>query len=137
MERWSREVQATMLHAIFLSRNLDDNSNCKARMISFSNGKTIRGQAAQGLYEITLREVAKVNELTGMITLARGCRPGSLNPMDSPEGTVVWEYDSMACPQMIVQLYKVLRKVYTNQTKIFKDSMAVVKHKDKDQAAGL
>jgi hypothetical protein len=35
-------------------------------------------------------EVAKVNELTGTITLARGCRPGSLNPMDSPEGTVVW-----------------------------------------------
>jgi hypothetical protein len=86
MERWSGEVQATMLHAIFLSRNLDDNSNCKARVISFSNGKTNRGQAAQGLYDITLREeVAKVNELTGTITLARGCRPGSLNPVDSPE----------------------------------------------------
>ncbi len=38
---------------------------------------------------------------------------------------------------MIMQLYKGLRKVYTNQTKIFKGSMAVFGHKDKDQAAGL
>jgi hypothetical protein len=60
-------IGATMSHAIFLSGNLEDNSNCKAGVISFPNGKTMWGQAAQGLYEITLsEEFAKMNELTGV-----------------------------------------------------------------------
>jgi hypothetical protein len=42
-------IQATRLHAIFSSRNLDDNSNCEAGVISVPNGTTIRGQAAQVL----------------------------------------------------------------------------------------
>ncbi len=37
-------IGATSLHAIFSSRNLDDNSNCEAGVISFPNGKTIRGK---------------------------------------------------------------------------------------------
>jgi hypothetical protein len=49
----------------------------------------------------------------------------------------VWQYDPMACPQMIVQFYKELMKVYTNQTNVFKGSVAVVEHKNKDQAARL
>jgi hypothetical protein len=57
--------------------------------------------------------------------------------VDSLEATVVWEYDSMACPQMILQLYKGLMKVYTNQSGIYKGSTAVVEHQDKDQAARL
>jgi hypothetical protein len=52
-----RMIQATkwetISHAVFLSRGLDNGSNCKARTISFPNGKTLGGQVAQGLYEIT------------------------------------------------------------------------------------
>jgi hypothetical protein len=33
-----------------------DGSNCESRIISFPNGKTLSGQAAQGLYEIKLQE---------------------------------------------------------------------------------
>jgi hypothetical protein len=107
-------VGATISHAMFLSSAMDDDSNCKSKIISFPNSKTLSGQAAQGLYEITLREeFARMNELTGSITLSSGI-PASVSDkslVDSLEGTVVWEYDSMACPQTIVQLYKGLMKV--------------------------
>jgi hypothetical protein len=43
----------------------------------------------------------------------------------------------MACPQTIVQLYKGLMKVYTNQSGVYEGEVAVVEHRDKDQAAGL
>ncbi len=81
--------------------------------------------------EITVREeFAKMNELTSRITLSLGvqARVPDMSPVDSLEGTEVWEYDSVACPQMIVQLDKGLMKIYTNQTDIYED---------KDQAAGL
>ncbi len=51
--------------------------------------------------------------------------------------SVVWEYDSMAYPQTRVQLYKELMKVYTNQSVVYERGVAVVEHRDKDQAAGL
>ncbi len=57
--------------------------------------------------------------------------------MDSLEGTVVWEYDSMACPQTIVQLYKGLMKVYANQSGVYEGGVAMVEHRNNDQAAGL
>jgi hypothetical protein len=58
---------------VFLSEGLDDGSNCKAGTISFPNRKTLGGQVAQGLYVNTLREeFAKMNELTGTITLLSG-----------------------------------------------------------------
>jgi hypothetical protein len=57
--------------------------------------------------------------------------------VDSLEGTVVWEYDLMACPQTIVQLYRGLMKVYVNQSGIYEGTTAVVEHQDKDQAGGL
>jgi hypothetical protein len=57
--------------------------------------------------------------------------------VDSLEGAVVWEYDSMACPQTIIRLYMGMRKVYVNQTNAYEGSKAVVEHQDKDQAAGL
>jgi hypothetical protein len=66
-----------------------------------------------GLYKITLREeFARMNELTSSITLSSGIQARVLDKslVDSPEGTVVWEYDSMACLQTIVQLYKGLMK---------------------------
>jgi hypothetical protein len=76
-------------------------------MTSFPNGKTLRGQAVQGLYEITLREeFAKRNELTSSIILSSGVQAcvSDKSLVESLEGSAVWEYDSKACPQMIVQL---------------------------------
>jgi hypothetical protein len=64
--------------------------------------KTLGGQTAQGLYEVTLREeFPRLNELTGSLTLASGvqARAGDKSMVDSLEGTVKWDYDSMACPQ--------------------------------------
>jgi hypothetical protein len=47
-------IGATISHAVFLSGGLDDGINCEAGTISFPNRKTFVGQAAQGLYAITL-----------------------------------------------------------------------------------
>jgi hypothetical protein len=57
--------------------------------------------------------------------------------VDSLEGTMVWEYHLMACPQKIVKLYRGLMKIYRNQMNIYQRSTTVVEHKDKNQAAGL
>jgi hypothetical protein len=43
----------------------------------------------------------------------------------------------VACPQMAVQLYKGLMKVYTNLTNVLECGTVVVEHKNKDQAARL
>jgi hypothetical protein len=72
------------------------------------DGKVLNGLAAQGLYKITLREeCARLNKLTGSLTLSSGVQASAADKsiVDSLEGTVVWEYDSMACPQTIVRLY--------------------------------
>ncbi len=98
------------------------------------------GQTAQGLYKITLREeFARLNELTGSITLSSGvqARVSDKSLVDSLEGMVVWEYYSMACPQMIVQLYRGPMKVYVNESGVYEGASPVVEHQDKDQAAGL
>ncbi len=95
---------------------------------------------AQGLYEITLREeFARMNELTGSLTLTSGmqARATDKSISDSLEGTVVWEYDPMECPQTIVRLYKGMMKAYVNQSSSYEGSTFVVEHQDKDQAAGL
>jgi hypothetical protein len=47
-------IGATVSHAVFLSSVMDDDSNCESAIINFPNGKTLSGQVAQGLYEITL-----------------------------------------------------------------------------------
>jgi hypothetical protein len=54
-----------------------------------------------------------MNELTGSIMLSSGnqTRVSKRSLVDSLKGTVVWEYDPMACPHMIVQLYKGLMKM--------------------------
>ncbi len=76
-----------------------------------------------------------MNELTGTITLFSGAQARVVDKslMDSLEGTVLWEYNPISFPQMIVQLYKGLMKVYMNHTIIFEGSTAMVEHKDKDQ----
>jgi hypothetical protein len=52
--------------------------------------------------------------------------------VDRLEGTMVWKYHLMACPQIIVQLYRGLMKIYTNRMNIYQRSTTVVEHKDKD-----
>jgi hypothetical protein len=119
---------------------MDDDSNCEVGIITFPNGKTLGGQTAQGLCEITLREeFAGLNEWTRSITLSLGvqARVSDKSLVDSLEETVVWECDSMACPQMIVQLYRGLMKVYVNPSGVYEGATTVVEHQDKDQAAGL
>jgi hypothetical protein len=106
-------------------------------IVTLPNGKVLNGQ---GLYEITLREeFARLDELTGSLTLTSGVQAaaGDKSIVDSLEGTVVWEYDSMACPQTIVRLYRGMMKAYVNQTNTYEGSTVVVEHHDKDQAAGL
>jgi hypothetical protein len=102
------KIGSTSSHSMFMNGGLDEKSNCEVGIISFPNGQTLGGQAAQALYEITLREeFARLNELTGTLTLASGVQAmaGDKSIVDSLEGTVVWVYDSVACPQTIVRLY--------------------------------
>jgi hypothetical protein len=134
------KIGATASHSMFLARGLDDESRCEVGIVTFPDGKTLDRQAAQGLYEITLsEEFARLNELTGSLILTSGVQAaaGDKSIVDSLEGTVVWEYDSMACPQTIVWLYRGMMKAYVNQTNTYKGSTVVVEHQDKDQAAGL
>jgi hypothetical protein len=109
----SGKVGATVSHTMFLAGDLDDEDNCEVGTVTTSNGKTLKGMASQGLYEITLREeFARMNELTGSLTLTSGvqARATDKSISDSLEGTVVWEYDPMECPQTIVRLYKGMMK---------------------------
>ncbi len=103
------KIGATVSHTMFLAGNLDDDSNCEVGMVTLQDGKVLGGMASQGLNEITLREeFARMNELTGSLTLTSGvqARAADKSIADSLEGTVVWEYDPMECPQTIVRLYK-------------------------------
>jgi hypothetical protein len=62
-----------------------------------------------------------MNKLTASITLSSSVqvRVPDKSLVNSLEGTVVWEYNLMAFPQMsAVQLYKSLMKIYTNMTNI-------------------
>jgi hypothetical protein len=134
------KIGATASHSMYLAGGLDDDSRCEVGIVTLPDGKVLDGQAAQGLYEITLREeFARLNELTGSLTLTSGVQAaaGDKSIVDSLEGTVVWEYDSMACPQTIVRLYRGMMKAYVNQTNTYEGSTVVVEHQDKDQAAGL
>ncbi len=72
-----------------------------------------------------------MKELSRMITLSSGIQTRVTDKclVDSLEGTVVWDYDLMACPQMVVQLYKGLMKVYMNQTNVLEASTKVIEHK--------
>jgi hypothetical protein len=134
------KIGATASHSMFLAGGLDAKSNCEVGIITFFNGQMLGGQAAQGLYEITLREeFARLNELMGSLTLTSGVQAmaGDKSIVDSLEGTVVREYDSMACPQTIVRFYRGMMKAYVNQSNTYEGSTVVVEHRDKDQAAGL
>jgi hypothetical protein len=99
------KIGATASHSMYLTSRLDDESRCEVGVVTLPDGKVLTGQVAQGLYEITHREeLARLNELTGSMTLTSGVQAaaGDKSIVDSLEGTVVWEYDSMACPQTII-----------------------------------
>jgi hypothetical protein len=99
------KIGATASHSMYLTGRLDDESRCEVGVVTLPDGKVLTGQVAQGLYEITLREeFARLNELTGSLTLTSGVQAaaGDKSIVDSLEGTVVWEYDSMACLQTII-----------------------------------
>jgi hypothetical protein len=56
-------IGATVSHTMFLSRAMDDDSNCEVGIISFPNGKTLGRQTAQGLYEIMFsKEFARLTD---------------------------------------------------------------------------
>ncbi len=76
-----------------------------------------------------------MNELTKMTTLSSGkqTRVAAKSRVDSLEGTVARDCDSMACPQMVRQLYKGLMKVYANRTNVPAGISAVVEQKDEGQ----
>jgi hypothetical protein len=134
------KIGATVSHTMFLTGGLDDESRCEVGVVTLPDGRVLNGQVAQGLYEITLREeFARLNELTGSLTLTSGVQAmaGDKSLVDSLEGTVIWEYDAMACPQTIVKLFRGMMKAYVNQTNTYEGSTVVVEHQDKDQAAGL
>jgi hypothetical protein len=134
------KIGATASHSMYLAGGLDDESRCEVGIVTLPDSKVLNGQVAQGLYEITLREeFARLNELTGSQTLTSGVQAadGDKSIVDSLEGTVVWEYDSMACPQTIVRLYRGMMKAYVNQTNTYEGSTVVVEHQDKDQPARL
>jgi hypothetical protein len=86
------KIGATASHSMFLAGGLDDKSRCEVGIGTLPNGQALSGQAAQGLYEITLREeTARLNELTGSLTLTSGMQvmAGDKSKVDSLEGTVV------------------------------------------------
>ncbi len=52
---------------LHLSEGIDDDSNCKAGITQFLDGKTREGQMAQAVYKVTLKEEFSKNKLTGTI----------------------------------------------------------------------
>jgi hypothetical protein len=69
------KIGVTASHSTYVAGGLDDKSDCEMGIINLPNGQTLGGQAAQGLSEITLREeFARLNELTGSLTLCPACR---------------------------------------------------------------
>jgi hypothetical protein len=82
-----------------------------------TSGRKIRGQATQAIYEITvLEEYAKLNALTGTITVALGisAKVGDLSLADPVIGTYVWTHQEEECLRTLVQLYRGPFKILSN-----------------------
>ncbi len=113
----SGQNRSIVSHSVYLSRNMVDDRNCKVGIIKFPVEKTLGGQIAQTVCEIKFKEeFAKVNKHTYTITLS-SClqtRVSDKSMVDGLLGTLLLEYDLLACPQMVVKLCKGLMKIYTN-----------------------
>jgi hypothetical protein len=97
-------------------------------------------QATQAVYEITvLEEYAKLNNLTGTITVASGisAKVGDLSLRDSVEGTYVWTHLEEECPRTLVQLYRGSIKIFSNRSSTLEGGLALMEGKAKEQVAGL
>jgi hypothetical protein len=79
------KIGATASHSMYLAGELDDKSRCEVGVVTLPDGKALERQAAQGLYEITLREeFARLNELTGSLTQLPRWPPFSQDPHTPP-----------------------------------------------------
>ena len=98
----------TTSHSTFLAGDLTDTGDCSTGTMETVTGAKLGGQAAQAVYEITVsEELAKVNDLSGTITLDNGIasKVGDLSLMDSMVGTYVWDHEEEACSKTLIQLY--------------------------------
>jgi hypothetical protein len=97
----------TISYSTFLHGDLTDRNYCETGVLELPGGRKIGGQATQAIYEITvLEEYAKLNDLTGTITVASGisAKVGDLSLADPVEGTYVWTHQEEECPRTLVQL---------------------------------
>ncbi len=103
-------VGTTVSHSTFLVGGLSTvESDCSTGYLDIKDGLSIKGQAAQAVFEITVRvEMARVNDLEGSIKFDSGLRTkvGDGSIVDSLAGTYVWQQQSLACPDSLVSLYK-------------------------------
>jgi hypothetical protein len=82
----------TISHSTFLHGDLTDGSCWETGVLELPGGRKIGGQATLAIYEImVLEEYAKLNDLTGTITVASGitAKATDLSLTDSMEGTYV------------------------------------------------
>jgi hypothetical protein len=100
----------------------------------------IGGHPTQGICDVTvLEEYAKLNHLTGTITVASGltANAADLSLIDWVEGTSVWTHLEEECPRTLVLLYRGPIKIFSNQSSTLKGGLALTEDKAKEQAAGL
>ncbi len=129
----------TISHSTFLHGDLTDGSFCETGVLELSGRRNIGGQATQAIYEITvLEDYAKLNDLTGTITMASGisAKVGDLSLTDSVEGTYVWTHLEEECPRTLVQLYRWPIKIFSSSNTL-EVSLALMEDKIKEQVAGL
>jgi hypothetical protein len=89
-----------------------------------------------------LEEYAKLNDLTGTITVPPGAsgilaKVGDLSLTDNVEGTYVWTHLEEECPRTLVQLYRGPIKIFTNRSSTLEGGLALMEDKAKEQVAGL
>jgi hypothetical protein len=85
----------TISHSTFLTGDLTDGSYCKTGVLELPGGRKIGSQAILTIYEIMmLEECAKLNNLTGTISVASGitAKATDLSLIDSVEGMYVWTH---------------------------------------------
>ncbi len=108
-------------------------------MPELPGGRKIGGQATQAIYKITvLEEYAKLNNLTGTLTVASGisAKVGDLSLADTTEGTYVWTHQE-ECPRTLVQLYRGPTKIFSNRSNTLEGGLALMEDRPKEQVAGL
>ncbi len=119
----------TISHSTFLHGDLTDRSNCETGVLELPGGRKIGGQATQAIYKITvLEEYAKLNDLTGTITVASGisAKVGDLSLADPMEGTYVLTHQEEECPRTLVQLYRGPIKIFSNRSSTLEGSLALM-----------